>query len=178
MQISDWINVVLCIMSFVLAVVSVGTVVITLRQNHRMIENATRPYLALYGAITNFQSPQYYLVLRNFGQSSAKITKFTSSVDLSICSDSKVATPFEHIVGFSLAPNQALQVPVEYMKLIQLTQEIVIHLEYSSGENHYSETSVINLAAHADFPISRSATDRAELKIISYTLQDMAIRMM
>ena len=38
MTIGDWINVVLCILSFVLAAISVVTVVITLRQNKKMIE--------------------------------------------------------------------------------------------------------------------------------------------
>ena len=37
MQISDWINVILCILSFILATISVITVIITLKQNHRSI---------------------------------------------------------------------------------------------------------------------------------------------
>ena len=43
MEISDWINVILCILSFILAAISVITVVITLKQNSKMIENSTRP---------------------------------------------------------------------------------------------------------------------------------------
>ena len=54
MSISDWINVVLCILSFVLAAVSVVTVIITIRQNNRMIQNSTRPYIVLTIATTFF----------------------------------------------------------------------------------------------------------------------------
>lgn len=124
MQISDRVNIILSILSFLLTAISIITVVITLRQNHEMIENATRPYLTVYGAVTNFQEPQYYLVLRNFGQSNALITEFTSSIDLSICSDCSGVIPFEHIVGFTLAPNQAIQVPIDYNALISISQEL------------------------------------------------------
>lgn len=35
MTVGDWINVILCVLSFVLAAISVVTVVITLRQNKK-----------------------------------------------------------------------------------------------------------------------------------------------
>ena len=82
MQITDWINVILCILSFALAVISVITVIITLRQNNKMIENTTRPYIVIYGKVTNFQNPAYYLIIKNMGQSGAEITNFKCSIDL------------------------------------------------------------------------------------------------
>ena len=54
------INIMLCILSFILAAISVITVVITLRQNNRMIDNSTRPYVVVYSAVTNFQTPDFY----------------------------------------------------------------------------------------------------------------------
>ena len=62
MEISDWINVVLCILSFVLAVISVITVIITLKQNSKMIKNSTRPYVVAYKNITYFQNTNYYII--------------------------------------------------------------------------------------------------------------------
>ena len=53
MDISTVVNIVLCILSFILALISIVTVVITLRQNHTMIENATRPYICVYGESIN-----------------------------------------------------------------------------------------------------------------------------
>lgn len=176
MKISDWINVALCVLSFLLAVISVVTVVITLRQNQRMIENATRPYLQLYGAITNFQHAQYYFVLRNFGQSSALVTAFHADHDLSICVDDETPTPFTHIVGTTLAPNQAIHVPIEYEKTAKITEHITFSITYCTPEKRYTETTVLNMSAHTDFPIIRADTPKQELRAISYTLQDMAIR--
>lgn len=176
MPISDRIALFSAIASAMFSIISLIIVGITLSQNRHLIENATRPYLSLYGAVTNFQGPQYYLVLRNFGQSAALITKFTSSVDLAVCSESKDGVPFEHIVGFNLAPNQAIQVPVDYHKLAQATQKLTITIDYLFGKKCYSETAIINLPAHADYPITRASTNGADLKIISYTLQDIATR--
>lgn len=75
MQISDWINVVLCVLSFFLAVISVVTVVITLRQNQKMIENSTRPYIAIsYETICVAPNKNNrYIVVKNYGQSAAEI---------------------------------------------------------------------------------------------------------
>ena len=48
MDLSVEVNIILCILSFVLALVSVVTVVITLRQNNKMIESTSRPYVGIY----------------------------------------------------------------------------------------------------------------------------------
>ena len=58
------VNIILSILSFILALISIITVVITLRQNHTMIENATRPYLCIYGQSINPGSPEFYLVIK------------------------------------------------------------------------------------------------------------------
>lgn len=83
MDISTIINTVLSILSFILALISIVTVVITLRQNHTMIENATRPYICVYGESINTGKQAFYLVIKNFGYSPATITKFSYEPDLS-----------------------------------------------------------------------------------------------
>lgn len=45
MDLSTKVNIVLSVLSFILAVISIVTVVITLRQNNKMIENSSRPYV-------------------------------------------------------------------------------------------------------------------------------------
>ena len=82
MALSDWINAVLCVLSFILAVISVITVIITLKQNNKMIENSTRPYIAIYSNVTYFQDTKFYIILKNFGQSGAMIESFTCNIDL------------------------------------------------------------------------------------------------
>ena len=102
MHISDCINFNLCIFSFLLAAISVVTVVITLRQNHKMIQNSTRPYVVAFAQVTNFQEPTFYLVLKNFGASGATIESFESSIELNKVSFREELTPFNHIEGTSL----------------------------------------------------------------------------
>lgn len=87
MDIATKVNIGLCILSFILAVISVVTVVIILRQNSKMLESSTRPYVSIY-----FQ-PLFdtnYLVLKNFGNSTAKVEddcKKAIEFDLSKFSD-------------------------------------------------------------------------------------------
>ena len=56
------VNLALTIVSSFLAFISVVTVIITIRQNHKMIESATRPYISIYGESINPGSPMFYIV--------------------------------------------------------------------------------------------------------------------
>ena len=76
------INLILSIASFVLAATSVITVVITLLQNRKMIEASTRPYLGIYTASSNIGKNRIYLILKNYGQSSARIEELSADIDL------------------------------------------------------------------------------------------------
>ncbi len=53
MNITTIINIILCVLSFVLAAVSVITVIITLKQNNRMIESSMKP---IYQKLSNLPS--------------------------------------------------------------------------------------------------------------------------
>ena len=82
MSISDWINLSLSILSLILAITSIITVVLTLKQNNKMIESNTRPYISVYGDMTNFANLQFYIIVKNFGKSGAVIKDFTCDIDL------------------------------------------------------------------------------------------------
>ena len=77
METATVVNIILSILSFVLAVISVVTVVITLRQNNKMIEDSTRPVVSIYNDQINTGNILFYLVVKNFGQSPAYITKLS-----------------------------------------------------------------------------------------------------
>lgn len=179
MQITDWINVILCILSFALAVISVITVIITLRQNNKMIENTTRPYIVIYGKVTNFQNPAYYLIIKNMGQSGAEITNFKCSIDLLKYSYSSERRPFEHINGTFLAPGQSIITNVKSIEMSKDNiQNIIFDIDYTSGTNSYSEEYKINYEADKDNVQGRASTNGKELKIISYTLQDLVEKLL
>ena len=71
MQIRDYIELFVLIMSLILATISVGTIIITVRQNSKMIMNSTRPYVVALAQITNFQNPNFYLVIKNIWEFSS-----------------------------------------------------------------------------------------------------------
>ena len=173
MEISDWINVVLCVLSFILAAISVVTVVITLRQNSKMIKNSTRPYLVVTCQVTNFQNPTFYLVLKNYGNSGATITSFEPSVDLNKYSFNVSCTPFSKIEGSFIAPNQTITSNLDSQKMRDDIDMFVVKIKYTDGVNDYNEEYPINFKAYTQNIQTRASTKDKELKIISYTLQDL-----
>ena len=67
MDVSTIVNIILCVLSFILAAISVVTVVITLRENNKVIEEATRPIISVYTDELNAGNPFFDLVIENFG---------------------------------------------------------------------------------------------------------------
>ena len=61
---SDIIQLLGILLSTIISTIAVIISVVTLRQNHQMVEESTRPYIVVYTAATNFQSPMYYLVIK------------------------------------------------------------------------------------------------------------------
>lgn len=178
MDISIVVNIVLCILSFILAAISVVTVVITLRQNHKMIENSTRPYVAIYSRVTNFQEPFYYLVLKNFGQSKAKITGFTCNVNLKEFSKNLNYVPFQHIISTEIMPHQSFVCALDRLKLCGHVNTLSFNISYISGTKKYSENFCINVESDIDLLSPRAATPEKELRNISFALQDLVEKIM
>lgn len=174
MNISDCINVVLCILSFILAVISVITVVVTLRQNHKMIQNSTRPYVVANAQVTNFQNPAFYLVIKNFGNSGAIIKEMVSDIDLRLVSYREEHTPFSNFDGTFIAPGQAVTCCLNPLKFRENgIKGFNIKINYTDGLVNYSEEYYINYKAFTENVNIRASTDGKELKAISYALQDL-----
>ena len=74
MTTEEIINLILCILSFLLAAISVVTVILTLKQNNKMLEANVRPYVVVYLVYEEFCS-QTYLFVKNFGDTSAIINE-------------------------------------------------------------------------------------------------------
>lgn len=178
MDASTIVNIVLCILSFILAVISVITVVITLRQNYKMIDNSTRPYVVVYSAVTNFQNPDYYICVKNFGQSGAIITKFSCDIDLKKYSYNKKIIPFQHLPNTFIAPGQSFICNINPIELFKEPHPLTFDIEYKSNGKQYTNNFTINIQADADLIHTRASTKDKELRIISYTLQDIAERLL
>lgn len=173
MNITTIINIILCVLSFVLAAVSVITVIITLKQNNRMIESSTRPYISIYGIITDFGSPIYSVVIKNFGKSAAKITKFSCNIDLSTISYNPSHIPFDEIKELYIAPGQALICDVKYDELKKYGKSIQFSITYISNNKEYHENTQLNFEASKNLTNNYSSS-KDQLQTISKTLQYIA----
>ena len=78
---SDIIQLFGIIASLITSIVAITISLVTLRQNSKMIEDASRPIISIYGESINPGSPVFYIVIKNFGSSSAYITQFDYDFD-------------------------------------------------------------------------------------------------
>lgn len=173
MDLSTKVNIVLCILSFVLAAVSVIAVVITLRQNSKMIEESTRPYISVcFHPLFDIN----YLILKNFGNSTAKIVSFHTNVDFHVCIDDESHLPFTHISGTYLHPGERILSPIDHVyKLFGKYDSMEFDIIYKSSRKTYSEHIEINLRSYADHAsIRETVTHENSENIIAETLQDIA----
>lgn len=172
MDIATIVNIILCVLSFILAAISVVTVVITLRQNNKIIEESTRPVISVYTDEINMGNPFFYLIVKNFGKSPAYITKFEYDFDFKGCY--KIRNDKDYLKGLNnavLAPGQSRICTLDYAKI---DKEVTFTLEYHSGAKKvYSDKFTIDLKARVSLPYGKVATEGKELRTISYALQEM-----
>lgn len=169
---SDIIQLFGIIASFITGIVAIVISVITLRQNSKMIEESSRPFLSIYGESINSGSPVFYIVIKNFGSSTAYIKKFEYDYDFSpvYLSTHSNRDFLKNLQNSVIAPNQARICALDYSKL---DKPITFKLSYSSGVKTYHDEMTIDLKAGAAMLISKNATSGKELRTISYTLQEM-----
>lgn len=170
----DWTTIITCVATCVSALVGITSIVIavcTLRQNQKMIEGSTRPYITIYSDCTYFQDVLYYIIIKNFGISGAIITKFEADKDLSAFVSEGMPRPFEHIENTFIAPGQSFKASFHLSR--SNMSNIKFHIEYKSDARLYTEDVTLNMAASGDSAIMRASTTNKELKIISYALQDL-----
>lgn len=185
MDISVIINIVLCILSFLLAAISIIFVIITIRQNNRlmdqnnrMIENSTRPYIIMYGLNLNFGTPLYHLVLKNFGQSGAIIHNLYCNYDLlkfSKRSDTNIA-PFSSMKNTFLAPGQSISSAIDWKKAVKETSLLNFTIEYSCNGKSYKEVCPVNLNSSDGNTISKCDKENDNIHNISYAIQEYVVR--
>lgn len=166
------------IFSTLIGVIAIIISVITLRQNHQLVQESTRPYILIYTGITYFRDPNYYLIIKNFGQTGAQITDFSCDYDLSICSYSPTHPPFSHIVGAFVAPGQSLVYIVDPQRLLKDTRLLKMSISYRADKQIFNDTFSLNLDADADMMRSRVSNGTDDLKLIAFALQDISEKML
>lgn len=149
----------------------------TEKLNSIMIEESTRPIIAIYTDYIDTGSLMFYLVVRNFGKSVARIDNIVENENL-LTLNAYIATKERDLIkdlnGSVLAPNQSKIIALKYENLVN--KIIKFDVNYSSSTKPYHEKYEINLTAGIHSPKLKSSTTNKELKSISYTLQEMLQR--
>lgn len=171
MDASTIVNIILCVLSFLLAAISVITVVITLRQNHKMIENSTRPYVAIYCEHTRVSLDAYYICIKNFGQSGATIRSLSCSQDLGEIALVDGNVPFANLSDTVIAPGQSFICPIDYKKARQKSP-LIFEINYVSDCKWYRESYTLNLNVYTDLLTFR-ADGNDSVKTIASTLENI-----
>lgn len=177
---SDLLQLILILITTITAVLSIVISVLTLRQNQKMLEESTRPYIVIYGTITNFQEPIYKLIIKNFGQSGGTITSFNSSHDLvEFTFGEDERRPFEDLKDIFIAPGQSIISAIDYKKIMEKEIDILnFNIKYKTQYKSYTEDIDINVKAFKNQISPKASTGNKELKIISYTLQELVDKLL
>lgn len=167
----------LSVLSYILAVISVITVIVTIRQNNRMLESTSRPYVSIYFDYTNMGEPIGYFVIKNFGNSSAKITKLTynhivKNQPKSLC---KVSDILDDMAGNTISPGQKIIMPIKVSNSPKGT--CFFEITYVSSTKEYRDFFEITVSHYGKLSKSRIKNNETD-HLISYPLQEIAERLM
>lgn len=177
LNISDIIQVVGILLSLLTGIIAIIISVLTLRQNSKMTEASLRPYIGIYLTSAYIKNVMVYLVVKNYGQSSAFIKSFTYDFDLANCLKGNTYghEPFENIENSTLLPGQSFRCVIDLKETIEQTKEINFHITYCSSTHDYEDDICVNLVSNVGNFVSHNVSSSHDLHIISETLQDMHI---
>lgn len=172
---SDCIELFGIFISLITSIIAIVISIKTLKQNSKMIEDSTRPNIGVYLASTYIRDISCYLVVKNFGQSSAFIESFTYDFDLKSIGNVPRYNPFDNIEGSTLMPLQTNKCVIDLNKVLEQTHEINFHITYRSGTHKYQDTICVKLDSRIGNFVTHNTSKNHEVAIISETLQDAYI---
>lgn len=170
LQTSDILQIIGISVSLLTSTVAIIISIITAHQNSKMIEESTRAIICIYGESINPGTPSFYMVVKNFGNSLATITKFETDFDFSDCYISPARDFLKDLSHCSIAPGHSHICQLRYDKIVD---PITFYLEYYSSGKKHCEKYVVNLKSATSMPVSKSEDKNYILRNISYTLQEM-----
>ena len=176
MDIPVIVNIVLSLLSFILAALSLVFVIITIRQNNKMlsqnsdmIENSTRPYVVIYNDLVNGGgTPIQFLIIKNFGQTAAKIQSLEITPKVHVHYSDEL---FKYMKNQTIAPGQSY---TSAFKLDDTDLVLTASITYTSGQKTYSEKYFISQKAISDNVHSKIKVENGDhaQKVIAGCFQD------
>lgn len=169
MDISTKADITLSVLSFILAVISSVTVIATLLQNKKLIkqnnqalEVSLRPYISIFLDNITICEQSTFFVLKNFGNSTATITKFIYDEVLKATDQGHelFLQQFDNVLNITLSPGQSKILHYDVTKLP--VDELNFTIGYTSSEKYYEETTRINVKNYPHIPVPRPESHIAD----------------
>lgn len=178
MTCKDWIELALSISSLVCAIVSIVIVILTIRQNNKMLEESSRPILSVYATEGHTGSmPVDYIAVRNFGNSAATVESLEYNYNLAPCYDIDGCDKdwLQGVVGTVIAPGQSKICFIDFNKI---EEPVEFSISYRSGAGkQYKEKYTVDFSAGAMLEGSTTPkNDEAALISIAVLMQEMLKR--
>lgn len=156
-------------------------------ESKKNIEASTRPIIKAYLARTSVRSENYYLVIKNYGASNARITDLTLSVDWDEISSSPSCNLTQLAPTTEFPPGYKLCTALNTMKLKKLVNKrtqsgipfgIILKIKYVSETNkHYAEECILNLSLIENLQLaprpSFEISEEGSLRLIANGLIDI-----
>lgn len=173
---SDFLQLFGIMASLLTSIIAILVSVQALRQNSKLIEESNRPYISIYGEMLTFRHHrQFYIVVRNTGNSPAIITDLKYNFDFTDCYhvDDTDRNFLESIIDCPIGNGRSKICSLDYERI---TKPITFILKYKtySGKS-YEETYTVDLKAGSGLLIE-SADNKEAIKDISYSLQEFVRR--
>jgi hypothetical protein len=173
-KISDILQIIAIIASTLTSITSIVIALRSLKLTNKSILDSNRPYVVVYSDFMQISSTRMnYIIIKNYGKSSAIIDKITFSNDNFYAGDNR---PFHNLTSCSIAPNQFYSTRVKYKKDPYISFDVQI--EYHDRISTYKETFTINTEALAKQGVQLTTNNQQnELeKTISMSVQEIIRR--
>ena len=176
-NISDWIQIAIALITLFGILVSLYISVKTLKQNSEIMEDNTRPQIIIYKDTITIKNRIEYLVIKNIGNSLAHIESIY--VDTTILKSIQyhghsLENVFERLNNSYLAPQQFYRIPITSQ--ISNINTIFFYIKYSSNFKSYSETYNVSLKQDESISDLKYRNSKDELEIISKSIQELINR--
>ncbi|MBS5885168.1 hypothetical protein [Clostridium sp.] len=170
---SDTIQIISIIVSTIISIVSIYIAIKSLKQTNKSIIDANKSDVVIYSDYIQVHSSRMnYLIIKNFGKSSAVIDNIEFSNDNFYANANK---PFYNLSKCSIAPNQVYSSRVKYKKDPYVSFDVTIN--YHDNMGSYSKTFPINTEAIAKQLVSLTTNNQqTELERTISTIGQELIR--
>lgn len=151
--ITDWIETAVAVVTMLAALISLWQSRKSLKLTQESIKSTSRPYLSIYVEQMDTVAFQKYIVLKNFGASSATIKsiKFNGSLD------ELNKGQLQSVINSSIAPGQKLTSSVKN----DFTNTVIAEVTYTDSQNEtYIESYTLKFDALADLAWTKSTNSK------------------